>query len=297
MKRFIALVLVCICLFNNGCTAMATESQGDTLQQNTAAVSTNAADKIVFAKKMDEAFKKASEEGRIKAASMEEKHALMAAATFAETDREKEEIGQELAEYGIYILNATATSQTRSYSGDVSLAAPTIFYEAIDHTWTVTCGGNWLNNNWHEQYFNGDVGGMDAFGVGFTNTSNNFTSYVVSAYAQMTDSSNREIKSTSNRDYGDSASGFGFQIQDEIYNFKAYREYIGYRWYGSCTYNYNFASYSGIATAYYIHTYSSTHIQSISFGQEGKTAGISVTLSSYDNYFQAYSNDTPFGGY
>lgn len=74
-------------------------------------------------------------------------------------------------------------------------------------------------------------------------------------------------------------------------------QYVGYEWYGTCTYDSWFGSYSGVATAYYIHTWSSATINSISFGQQGKVAGISVSITNQQNSFIGYSSDRTFGVY
>ncbi len=54
---------------------------------------------------------------------------------------------------------------------------------------------------------------------------------------------------------------------------------------------------SGIATGYYIHTWDKAMITSITFGINGKTAGISATISNASKSFTVYSNDKRFGVY
>lgn len=261
-----------------------------------ASIYLEASGKTTFAEQMDEVYEKALANGEIKSADRAEIDLLMERATFAKDEAEKEEIRQELAQYGTYIYASTETTQSRSGSGDVTLSAPMVFYESMDKTWTVTCGGNWNNSNWLEQVFIGDVGGDEAFGVGYTNSTQAYRSSVVRASAYIADEDMDEMVTTYNRSDGDGSKGFGFRLQDYIYNtIPIGSEYVGYKWYGSCTYDYNFASYNGIATAYYVHTYSSAEISGVTFGVEGKTAGVELQITSQDKSFPAYSSDTIFG--
>lgn len=39
---------------------------------------------------------------------------------------------------------------TFSSSSDVTVSTPTIYYNAYNKTWTVTCGGYWKNMNWEK---------------------------------------------------------------------------------------------------------------------------------------------------
>ena len=73
--------------------------------------------------------------------------------------------------------------------------------------------------------------------------------------------------------------------------------YVGYQWYGSCTYDANFSSFEGAATAYYIHTYSTANIDGIEFGLDGKTAGVQFDISEEEFSMTAYSSDTPMNQY
>lgn len=61
---------------------------------------------------------------------------------------------------------------------------------------------------------------------------------------------------------------------------------------GSGTVDYsNFVNYSGIATAYHIHTYNNAKINSITLSV---TSGLSVSFANADQAFTAYSTDVFF---
>lgn len=236
--------------------------------------------------------------GKIKEASDEERENLRIKYNFA-SNEEKPNIAAEMAEYGMYVYEPF-DSQNNNISilscgsGDVYINAPSIIYEAMPNVWVVSCGGNWKNDNWNTgvNWLTGDVGGEDAFGVGYTSISGSYISHVVSSYAKMWDQygDNYSI-STTNRSDGDGSKGFGFRLQDK--RFTQFNFYRGYYWYGSCTYATGFGSYDGIATAYYTHTYSSANITGVEFGINGENAGVKVTVSIVSQAFTAYGSDTP----
>lgn len=267
-----------------------------------ASVYLDATSKTTFAAEMEAKHDANLKNGKIKRGTIAEIDNLMMQSTFA-TGSEKEKINQQLETLGVYEYAPSSSTSNAivpfSTSGDVTLTTPTVFYESWENTWTVTCGGNWRNSNWNEQLFLGNVGGSDAFGVGFTNTTKPYKSYVIRSSAYITNQSNTKSSSTTNRSDGDGSKGFGFRLQDSIISINAGSsyDYIGYRWYGSSTYDFWFGNYSGVATGYYIHTWSSAQITGIKFGVDGKSAGIEVTISSGDKSFTAYSNDKTFGVY
>lgn len=97
---------------------------------------------------------------------------------------EKELINTELETYGVYeytVFNSDNAASPCSISpdnGDVTLSTPSIYYQTWESSWTITCGGTWNNDSWKVGSGNtgilnptNEVGGNDAFGVGFTNTS------------------------------------------------------------------------------------------------------------------------------
>lgn len=102
---------------------------------------------------------------------------------------------------------------------------------------------------------------------------------------------------TTNRSDGDGALGFGFRLQDYIFDksiIGSNKGYVGYKWAGDVTYDDCFGSYSFIATSYYIHTYSTATLDSITFGIQGKQAGLNIIINNSINSFTGFSNDTRF---
>lgn len=92
--------------------------------------------------------------------------------------------------------------------------------------------------------------------------------------------------------------GFGFRMRDKVITPSLSTVlYVGYQWYGSCTYDASFSSFEGVATAYYIHTYSTSNIDGIEFGLDGKTAGVQFDISEEELSMTAYSSDTPMNQY
>lgn len=165
----------------------------------------------------------------------------------------------------------------------------------------MTCGGQWKNDNWRPYLpgTTGNLGNVDAFGVGYTNIKTSYNSYVMRSCGYLTDQNGNNMISTDNRSDGDGSMGFGFRLQDKVVYLPVLGDYVyrGYQWYGSCTYDGRFSTYSGIATAYYTHTYSTATINSVKFGVEGKLGGVEVDISNKEVAFTAYSSDTPLRAY
>ncbi|WP_167957727.1 hypothetical protein [Anaerosporobacter faecicola] len=261
----------------------------------------SAEEKMNFKSTNDQKFQNDMIEGRAKEYNKDYVESLMLEAAIESTENITD-IYSELETYGCYVMNPIETDNNKSIksfassdSSDVSLSTPTVYYNAYNNTWTVTCGGYWKTTNWQKDFLTtGNVGGQDGFGVGFTNTSGSYKSAVVSCSAFITDDKGTYV-STSNRSDGDGSKGFGFRLQDYVRTTGLYNYYIGYKWSGLCNYDTWFGNYSGIATAYYIHTYKSASISSVSFGVDGKNAGINASISNESNSFQCFSNDKKFG--
>lgn len=246
---------------------------------------------------MDDLYLKENKDTKIEKVSSKKIESLMLKATNCD-DQQKEKIYKQLAKYGCYVMpkdESPISIAASSGTNDVSISSPTIYYNAYNKTWTVTCGGYWKTTAWNK-FLPGDVGGKDGFGVGFTNTSS-YKSSVISASGYITDGN--KYVSTSYRSDGDGSKGFGFRLQDYIYstNMGCLYHYVGETWSGLCNYDSWFGSYSGVATAYYIHTYSSASLSGVEFGVDGKTAGISASISKESDSFTGFSSDTRFGVY
>lgn len=267
-------------------------------------------DKMVFAAEMGKKYEAASSKGEIVQSDIASRDELMMQYMFA-SEEEREEISELLEQRGVYVYSvgenaASVTNEEPSVSptsiwyptsgsGDVEMQAPIIYYEAWEDSWTVTCGGQWKNDNWRPYLpgTTGNLGDVDAFGVGYTNTQTPYRSYVIRASASLMDQNNENRVTTTNRSDGDGSKGFGFRLQDKVlcplFNDVLY---VGYKWYGSCTYDAKFSTYSGVATAYYTHTYTATEFDIVR-----KNAGIGITVANKTMSFTALSTDTPLPAY
>ncbi|MBS6447618.1 MAG: hypothetical protein KH382_08545 [Clostridiales bacterium] len=274
-------------------------------------------DKMVFAAEMGKKYEAALSKGEIVQSDIASRDELMMQYMFA-SDEEREEISELLEQRGVYVYSvgenaASVTNEEPSVSptsiwyptsgsGDVEMQAPIIYYEAWEDSWTVTCGGQWKNDNWRPYLpgTTGNLGDVDAFGVGYTNIKSSYNSYVIRSCGYLTDQNGNNMVSTNNRSDGDGSIGFGFRLQDKVSHLPSLLGeylYVGYKWYGSCTYDAKFSTYSGVATAYYTHTYSTATINSVKFGVNGKIGGVEVDISNKEVSFTAYSNDTPLRAY
>ena len=211
--------------------------------------------KTSFAEEMDKVYEKALADGVIKSGNQEAIDLLMERATFAKDEAQQEEIRQELAQYGTYIYEAEEVSWAScNTSDDVTLYTPMVFYQAWEKTWTVTCAGNWKSASWRQRAFIGEVGDDDAFGVKYSDSTQVYRTYVMRTSAYLADEDTEKKVTTYYRSDGDGSKGFRFQLQDYTYFIPFKTGYVGYKWYGSCTYDSGFGSYDGVATAYYAPT-------------------------------------------
>ncbi len=212
----------------------------------------DAKEKTSFAEEMDKVYEKALADGVIKSGNSEAIDSLMERATFAMDEAQQEEIRQELAQYGTYIYEAKEVAwPSCNTSGDVMLYTPMVFYHAWEKTWTLTCAGNWESTSWRKRVFIGEVGGDDAFGVEYSDSTQAYRSSVVRASACLADEDMEKKVTTYYRSDGDGSKGFSFRLQDYTYFVPFKTGYVGYKWYGSCTYDSGFGSYDGVVTAYY----------------------------------------------
>lgn len=272
------------------CTMSVSASDGDSGLSSIRAINNgiylDAESKQDFAEEMDRVYEEAMEKNEIIKVSNDDVEQLMVKVAFADGN-EKLALLEQLEMCGVYQYNKNIDVELYSDSSDVTIKAPNIFYSASANTWTVSCQGNWKNSNWNTGG-TGNIGGYDGFGVAYTKASGYNTS-VVGSSAYIADQNGNNMKKTSYRSDGNGAQGFGFQLQDYVSGTK----YIGYRWYGSCTYGSNFANFSGIATAYYVHTYETAYIKSVTF-TGGSQPGVSIEIANQSHAFKAYSTDTRF---
>lgn len=294
MKKLYSLLFAVLLLGQLSLTASANINTTSLARDNAVAEYTNATDKIAFSEEMDLRCAEALENGEINT-SRESLDDLLMELTFAD-GTEKATICEELESYGVYVYTPEDSVQSRSGSGDVTMRAPQIVYDSILRNWVVTCGGQWSNAQWYDDMLTGNGGGPDAFGVGYTNTVGTYSSSVVKCSAAIYDMEGNRV-TTQNRSDGDGSKGFGFRLQDYPIRdlFGISYDYMGWKWFGSCYYDQNFGSYSGVATAYYVHTWDNAVISGIQFGVTGKSAGIEATINMETKSFTAFSTDKVFG--
>ncbi|MCQ5129158.1 hypothetical protein NE562_05755 [Butyricicoccus faecihominis] len=83
----------------------------------------------------------------------------------------------------------------------------------------------------------------------------------------------------------DSSYGFGFALQDS----KDGVLHIGEKFGGVAQYSTSFANFHGLATSYYVHTWNSGKVKSVTFnanvGISGIGGGISITYENVDYTF------------
>lgn len=228
-----------------------------------------------------------------------------------------DEIEKEMEKYGVYKLHIPEETQTQFAlasvsNSDVAIDTPSIYLHTTSNQWIVSGGGRWINDNWLQNvsdlwfFYAGtgdtyNIGGTEAFGIGYTNTSGTYSTKVNSVYAYLSDGLGNQITTTSRSD-GDGSKGVGFQLQDyarcrvDYANTKDANSlsYIGKNFSCVVRYDYNFVSYDGIATSYYAHTYDQAVVNGVTFGVSGKTAGVSFDIANAQYSFPAFGADTRF---
>ncbi len=205
-------------------------------------------------------------------------------------------IKAELETYGIYEFPTEIIERNDVVplidGNDVYVANPSIYYDASTNRWVVVTGGQWLTENYDDNFIflNPDVGGLDGYGVAFTSTSG-YNSSVVDVLGTIY-TENGDLSQIRNRSDGNGGLGFGFRQQDKYIQVGlAKYVYLGDQWSGICYYDSEFASFSAVATSYYVHTYDSASISSITFGVSGKQAGLEIAIENSAGSFVAYSDD------
>ena len=302
MKKFLSIILAFAMMLSFSIPAFATEVNNETSNANIGnSVYLDAESKIAFANEKDALY--ANSPSTCSFASDAEKidyiDELRAKAEFA-NGSELNAILNELESLGVYRYDATAEgiSTYATENGDVTINTPTIYYNAWESSWTVTCSGEWKNDDWrNDKSSAGNVGGLDGFGVGYYNTSGTYDSIVLRASAYMsnglTDSS-YQSSGTSSRSDGDGKSGFGFQIRDKVVMVNGTSTFIGKEWYGDCTYDYDFTYYNGVATAYYVHTWNTASLTGVGFGVGVDQVSFDFSIQNEAYSFKGYSVDKSF---
>lgn len=298
MKKRLAIVLSVFAIASTAVPIYATDVAYNDAPASTVSLYTSAESKTSFAAQMDKIPVELAARQNVTERDID---ALLGEASIKQ-GAEREAIFDQLAEYGIYEYKGEVLERPTplSESKDVDLTAPIIAYDSLNKTWSVACGGAWNNDEYlSERSFSGDVGGPDAFGVGYTGTQG-YNSSVVRVSGSLRngeDGGDYKSEVTYNRSDGDGSKGFGFRMQDYIYSLGSIDyAYMGKEWYALCVYDSNFMNFSGVATGYYIHTYDSCEISSVTFGLNGNIAGISIGVTDEAHHFKAFSSDTRFDG-
>lgn len=224
-----------------------------------ASVYMNEKAKIAFKKSQDAIYRKDTQSGKIQDISEEQLADLIEEFMFSEfwSYDEATAFEDKLASYGIYQFETTNSVQPNIYMPNTKVLYPKLFYNANDNTWIVACGGYCEPKELAVQLVPQDYGEPERFGVHFTKTAGTYDAYVLSVTANITDQDEKEMAETTNRSDGDGAQGFMFELQDYTYKdgiLDSEIKYVGYRWYGACTYSDGFENYGGNVTAIYQHT-------------------------------------------
>ena len=269
--------------------------------------------------KKKEALKSSKGLKRVKSMSSKDKEKILLDMMIEGTDQSV--IDKKMEDLGVYRLH-TPKVKKNEYSSinikDVSIEEPSIYYNAREEEWFILMRGNWENDNWWNNRPSGplffpriywniykgfsiDMGGRDGFGVSFTSVSDEYNTRLKRSNAIISDGNGNERR-TEHRSDGDSAVGFGFQLQDVIRvntepGFYVSLEecgYIGKRFTGMAVYDEEFANYSGIMTAYYMHTYNDAYLYEVDFGVNNNSPGIEGKIENDIYSFSIFSSPIKF---
>lgn len=295
MKKILPIILSIILVCGVTSSALAKEKTVDTTTESIPSIHMTSKDKISFAAEKDILYNATVRTKGKQTDSQKTIDDLLFEISFA-NEVQKDALLQQLSNYGVYLYNNVTTplSVLSSDNGDVKLSTVSIYYSSSSNSWIVSTSGYWLNNNWLTAGLVGDKGDKDCFGVSFINTSNYGSTSITGKSAYITDQNSAKTKSTSNTSTISGQDGFAFELQDYTYNTSSGTMYVGYKWYGACTYSSNFANFNGTAVPFYIHTYDEAYISSLTLGVDTSSAGISVTIVNRNSSFTAHGTHTTF---
>ncbi|GAB2695351.1 coiled-coil domain-containing protein [Paenibacillus thermoaerophilus] len=212
------------------------------------------------------------------------------------------EVPNQKKESGVTILSS---------GSDIYLNSVWITYDSITSRWTVTGGGYWNNTNWFNDgpsFWWGyvgetkNVGGVDAVGITYYNTSGTYNTAVISSLGYVTDH-NGWSDYLYNPSHGNGRYGVAFDFQDKMRVQKVGGlgpspddfTYYGSGFSATITYDSNFTNYNGYARTMYAHTWDTTTINSIGFSGGGGQYGVDISWSSSSNRFVVFNgSDTVF---
>lgn len=217
-------------------------------------------------------------------------------------------INEKMRSMGVYALDSSSSDSASAQSGTVSpmssgsnvaiSGSPFIYYDTNSSNWYITAGGYWSNSAWTGDLpliWSGsvNVGGEDGYGIAFTQTSGNSGAFK-GGWCTISNNGQNDTRTSSLRSDGNGSLGFGFRVQDFAYYNTSGLDYMGSHWSIVGKFDDNFTYFHGIATEYYVHTWSSSSINSVNFGVDGKKAGVSVDINNTSHYFTVFGADTSF---
>ena len=212
---------------------------------------------------------------------------------------------------GVYSVYEDYQAEFASSRDDVVVYKPSVYYDSQKKLYVISSYGNWKNKSYEKDwsknyvgyYHEGGVykvGNKDAVAISLQMTGGSQVGLeLVSGYGKGYSYSDSSFSVTSSTlCTGDDLHGAAYEIQDKIKCIKhadqAHKFLEQFRYnceYFTCTLRYNskFANFSGSVTMHYVHTWKSTKISSISLSATPKGGSLSVSFSSGDNSFPAYS--------
>lgn len=127
-----------------------------------------------------------------------------------------------------------------------------------------------------------DVGGADAFGITYYNTSGTYNTAVKSS-SFVASSGNGWVKNSGSPSHGNGKLGVAFEFQDQARLLTACCdnfEFLGNNMSIVMTYDSNFSNFHGYARTFYTHTWDKAGITSINFGASSSSYGVNVVVSN-----------------
>lgn len=213
---------------------------------------------------------------------------------------EREELLSELETLGVFLYENEKENtgpSSRTDSGDITLKTPLLYYNAWEKSWTIDASGYWKNDDWRNDIPSGvtdtAVGGADVFGIAYYNVSGTYDTYVLRCSGGLNNGESGDMfqnSTTTSRMNLDASTNVSFALQDYVWE----NTYIGKKFLASCTYSYNFAKYSGIASGYYVHTWNTAYVSSLGFNAGLDSIGFEISIVNEPYSFVAYSSDKVF---
>lgn len=210
------------------------------------------------------------------------------------------EIEDQLNNAGIFIYSDGTKNLPTPLSepSRVRLNNVVCSYNSSTGDWSLVVGGNWLDHTyiisdlggWGSPGSTVAVGGLDAIGITIYNTSGTLPPLKASLGMAYDEKGN--TKQISNPSTGNTGQGIAFMYQDTAtIGANASFNYMGYSFSALMRFGSDFKNWNGFARGFYLHTWSSTTINSVGLG--AYTAQIS--WSEAKNHFEVYSDsDTVF---